>query len=48
MPREQKGQKARKTLGTALEALLEPCRLLLLGSFLNTSEEAIIKIFYNS
>ena len=39
---EQKGQKAREL---NLEALLEPCRLLLLGGSLNTSKEAINKSF---
>ena len=43
---EQKGQKAREFGELNLEALLEPCRLLLLGGSLNTSKKAINKNFY--
>ena len=42
---EQKGYKARESGELNLEALLDPCRLFLLGGSLNTSKEAINKDF---
>ena len=42
---EQRGQNARGFWEQNLEALLEPCRLLLLEGSLNTSKEAINKNF---
>ena len=41
----KKGKKARESGELNLVGLLEPIRLLLLGGSLNTSKEAIIKIF---
>ena len=43
--RRAEGQKARKSGGLNLEALLEPCRLFLLGGSRNTSKKAINKDF---
>ena len=41
---EQKGQKAMESRELNLEAVLEPCRLILVGDSLNTSKEAVNKI----
>ena len=45
MKASRRGRKQGNVAELNLEALLEPCRLLLLGGSLNTSEEAIKRFF---